>query len=234
MCEIDSRGDRGYRRFWRFWRFWRFAGAERLGGSGGFGGLCPSSPCSVSAGLTAQRRLGRLPRGGAVEIGPAELAAAFAVTPDVNGHVPNLSRECRQAYATTLLSFVKSGFAKAGPMARDVFTVVLLGGGGGGIGDAAVVMGEVTTSRFSERSTRRERPTGQRSRRHRERRDRETPKSWARSGDAKFPGESVVQHSAVLPRSLACQPRHAQARATVRNRTFDSSDAQDQATPLPS
>jgi hypothetical protein len=38
----------------------------------------------------------------------------------------------------------------------------------------------------------------------------------------------------VLPRSLACQPRHAQARATVRNRTFDSSDAQDQATPLPS
>jgi hypothetical protein len=76
--------------------------------------------------LTAQRRLGRPPRGEAVEIRPAAVAAAFAVTPDVNGHVPNLSRECRQAYATTLLSFVKSGSAKTGPMARDVFTVVLL------------------------------------------------------------------------------------------------------------
>jgi hypothetical protein len=87
---------------------WRFAGAER------------------SAGLTAQRRPGRPRRGGTVEIRPAVLAAAFAVTPDVNGHVPNLSRECRQAYATTLLSFVKSGSAKTGPMARDVFTIVLL------------------------------------------------------------------------------------------------------------
>jgi hypothetical protein len=199
--------------------------------------LCPSSPCSVSAGLNAQRRLGRPTRGGAVEIRPAVLAAVFAVTPDVNGHMPNLSREYRQAYATTLLSFVKSGSAKAGPMARDVLRHPRRGhhrGGGGGIGDAAVVMGEVTTSRFSERSTRRERPTRQRSRRRRERRERETPRSWARSGDAKFPGESVVQHGAVLPRPLACQPRHAQARATVRNRTFDSSEEQDHAPPLPS
>ena len=108
MCEIDGRGGRGKWRLWRFWRFWRFAGAER------------------SAGLTAQRRPGRPRRGGTVEIRPAAVAAAFAVTPDVNGHVPNLSRECRQAYATTLLSFVKSGSAKTGPMARDVFTIVLL------------------------------------------------------------------------------------------------------------
>jgi len=66
--------------------------------------------------LTAQRRPGRPPLGDAIEIRPAAVAAAFAMTPDVNGHVPNLSRECRQAYATTLLSFVKSGSAKAGPM----------------------------------------------------------------------------------------------------------------------
>src|SRR5258708_33780118 len=90
MCEIDSRGDRGYGGF---------------GGFGGFGGLRERN---ASAGLTTQRRLGRPPRGGAVEIRPAVLAAAFAVTPDVNGHVPNLSREGRQAYATTLLSSVKS------------------------------------------------------------------------------------------------------------------------------
>jgi hypothetical protein len=72
--------------------------------------------------LTAQRQLGRPPRGAAVEIGPAGLAEAFAVTPDVNGHVPNLSRECRQAYATTLLSFVKSsggGGYKAGKANAD-------------------------------------------------------------------------------------------------------------------
>ena len=70
---------------------------------------------------------------------------------------------------------------------------------------------------ISERSTRRERPTAQRSRQHRERRDRETPRSWARSGDAEFPGNPASSMAHVLPRSLACQPGHAQARATVRD-----------------
>src|SRR5258708_1457336 len=113
-------GTGGKWRLWRVWRFWRVLRFVRLWGFWRLAGA------ERSAGLTAQRRPGRPRRGGAVEIRPAVLAAAFAVTPDVNGHVPNLSRECRQAYATTLLSFVKSGSAKTGPMARDAFTVLLL------------------------------------------------------------------------------------------------------------